>query len=74
MGERRLLTIPEAAEEIGLSRVVLWRLVKKGTLPSIAAGKDGRFHLIDADDLEKFRNTDRPQGWPKGRPRKPSAP
>lgn len=67
MGERRLLTIPEAAREIGMSRVVLWRHVQKGRLPSIPAG---RFRLIDADDLERFRATERPQGWPKGKPRK----
>lgn len=65
-----MLTIPQAADELGMSRVVLWRLVKKGTLPSIPAGKDGKFRLIDADDLAKFRATERRQGWPKGKPRK----
>jgi excisionase family DNA binding protein len=69
MKERRLLTIPQAADEIGMSRVVLWRLVKKGTLPSIEAG---RFRLIDASDLAKFQATERRQGWPKGKPRKPA--
>jgi excisionase family DNA binding protein len=71
MKERRLLTIPQAADEIGMSRVSLWRLVKKGALRSIPAG---RFRLIDADDLEKFQSEDRPAGWPKGKPRKPPTP
>jgi excisionase family DNA binding protein len=65
MKERRLLTIPEAADEIGISRVVLWRLVRKGTLPSIPAG---RFRLIDADDLAAFAAKDRKPG----RPRRPA--
>ena len=52
-----------------MSRVVLWRLVKKGALPSVEAG---RFRLIDAEDLAKFQATERPQGWPKGKPRKPA--
>jgi excisionase family DNA binding protein len=68
MGERRLLTIPEAADEIGMSRVVLWRLVKRGVVPSVPAG---RFRLIDADELAEFAKQDRPQGWPKGRKRRP---
>jgi predicted site-specific integrase-resolvase len=71
MEERRLLTIPQAADEIGMSRVVLWRLVRKGTIPSIPAG---RFRLIDADVLVRFQAKDRPQGWPKGKPRKPTPP
>jgi hypothetical protein len=71
MGERRLLTIPEAAREIGMSRVVLWRLVKRGVIPSESAG---RFHVIDAEKLAEFAKQDRPQGWPKGRKRRPTTP
>jgi hypothetical protein len=71
MGERRLLTIPEAAKEIGMSRVVLWRLVKRGVVPSEPAG---RFRVIDSEELAKFAEQDRPAGWPKGRPRKGPAP
>lgn len=67
MEGRRLLTIPEAAREIGMSRVVLWRHVKKGTIPSIGTEQ---VRLIDADDLAKFQAQERPAGWPKGRPRK----
>lgn len=69
MKERRLLTIPQAADEIGMSRVVLWRHVKKGRLASIPAGKDGRFRLIDSEELAKFKATERKAGWPEGRPR-----
>lgn len=63
VGEKRLLTIPEAARELGMSRVVVWRLVKRGTLPSIGTE---RVRLIDADVLECFRKKDRPTGRPPG--------
>lgn len=63
-----MLTIPEAAREIGMSRVVLWRHVRKGTLPSIGTE---RVRLIDSEELAKFQAAERRQGWPKGRPRKP---
>jgi predicted site-specific integrase-resolvase len=67
MEKRRLLTIPEAAKEIGMSRVVLWRHVKKGTLPSV--GTD-RVRLIDAAELARFHAQKRTPGWPLGRPRR----
>lgn len=66
-----MLTIPEAAREIGMSRVVLWRHVQKGTIPSIGTE---RVRLIDSEDLAAFQAKDRPQGWPKGRKRRPSDP
>lgn len=69
MEGRRLLTIPEAADEIGMSRVVLWRHVRNGRLPSKEAGP---YRLIDADDLARFRAEERKPGWPKGKPRKPA--
>lgn len=67
MEERRLLTIPEAAREIGMSRVVLWRHVKKGRIPSEQAGP---YVLIDAKDLAAFKAQERRPGWKAGRPRK----
>lgn len=68
MGERRLLTIPQAAREIGMSRVVLWRHVRKGNIPSEQAGP---YVLIDADDLAAFKAQERRPGWKPGRPRRP---
>ncbi len=65
MKEKRLLTIPEAAREIGMSRIVLWRHVKKGSIPTV--GTD-RVRLIDSEDLERFKAQKRRAG----RPRKPA--
>lgn len=70
MEERRLLTIPEAAREIGMTRAVLWRHVKSGRIPSI--GTD-RVRLIDAEALAAFQAVERKPGWPKGKPRRPRA-
>ena len=61
-----MLTIPQAAKEIGMSRVVLWRHVKKGHIPVEEAGP---YVLIDAEDLARFKAQDRKAGWPAGRPR-----
>ena len=65
-----MLTIPQAAAEIGMTRAVLWRHVKKGNLPSVQVGP---YRLIDADDLARFNAQERKPGWPKGKPRKPPA-
>jgi hypothetical protein len=71
MQERRLLTIPQAAREIGMSRFVLWRHVKHGHL---ATEKAGPHVLIDADELAKFRSQKRRPGRPKRRPADQPAP
>jgi predicted DNA-binding transcriptional regulator AlpA len=63
--EKRLLTIPQAAREIGMSRIVLWRHVKKGTIPSVGTE---RVRLIDADDLACFQRTKRRTGRPRKTP------
>lgn len=62
-----MLTIPQAAREIGMTRAVLWRHVKRGRIPTVDAGP---YQLIDADDLAVFKATERKPGWPAGRPRK----
>lgn len=70
MEKRRLLTIPEAAKELDLTRATVWKLVKSGKLPHSEVA--GRFKLIDWDALQVFKATKRDPGWPKGRPRKPA--
>lgn len=71
MEERELLTIPQAATRIGMTRAVLWRHVKKGRIPTVEAGP---YVLIDAEELAKFKATERKAGWPKGKPRRPRPP
>ncbi len=49
MSESKLLSIPEAASQIGLSRSSLYRAVNSGALPLVKIG--GR-SLIDPKDLD----------------------
>ncbi len=59
----KLITIAIAAEILGLSRIRISQLVATSR---IKAEKVGGIWLIDPDDLERFRQLDRPRGWPKG--------
>lgn len=65
-----MLTIPQAAREIGMTRAALWRHVKKGSIPVVDAGP---YQLIDAADPAAFQATERKPGWPKGKPRRPKS-
>lgn len=56
-----MLTIPEAAKEIGMARAVLWRHVKKGHLQTVKAGP---YELIDSEELERFKAQERKPGRP----------
>jgi hypothetical protein len=57
-----LLTIPDAAREIGMSRVVLWRHVRA---KHIASERYGKYTLIDSEELERFRQQERNPGRPR---------
>jgi excisionase family DNA binding protein len=56
----------EVAAELGVSKTVVWRQIRRGTLP---AEKFGRDWLIRHEDFERFRAIPRR----RGRPRKPPA-
>jgi excisionase family DNA binding protein len=60
-----ILTLPAAAESLGMSHVNLWRLVKAGRIPTVQIG---RVRGITRAELERFRALDRKPG----RPRKPA--
>lgn len=66
-----MLTIPEAAKELGLTRATVWKLVDSGKLPH--AEEAGRFKLIDWDELQAFKAKERRPGWPRGKSRKADA-
>jgi excisionase family DNA binding protein len=61
MEERELLTIPKAAERIGMTRAVLWRHVKAGRLPHV---KIGPYKLVDAAVLDEWAKVKREPGRP----------
>ena len=60
----RLLSIPEAAAHLGVSRIRVWQWVNAARLP---ATRLGNYWFIDFADLEKFEPRQR------GRPRKDRA-
>jgi excisionase family DNA binding protein len=67
--DEEILTLPAAAESLGLSHVTLWRLVKAGRLHAVQIG---RIRGITRSELERFRQLDRPIGRPRKTP--PAAP
>jgi excisionase family DNA binding protein len=48
------LTLTEAAERTGISRVTLWRMVKGGKLPVYASPRDRRAKLIKWAEMEEL--------------------
>lgn len=60
-----ILTLPAAADELGMAHVTLWRLARAGKIKTVDVG---RVRGVTRAELERFRNLDRPQG----RPRKPA--
>lgn len=71
MKERELLTIPQAALRIGMSRAVLWRHVKADHLKS---EQHGPHVLIDSDELARFNARERKPGRPRGSKNRPPVP
>jgi len=58
-GETKLISVIEAAEQLGVSRVRVNQLISKGRLPAL---KIGRSFVVRESDLELVR--DRPPGRP----------
>lgn len=49
---RLLLTVPEAAEALGIGVRTAWRLIERGDLPSVRVGRRSR--RVRHEDLEAF--------------------
>jgi excisionase family DNA binding protein len=47
--------IPEAAQELGISRQTLWRHVRRGHLPATKVGRDYAILRADLDAFEAQR-------------------
>ena len=62
------LTVPQAAEILGLSRQRVHALVKSGAIPATKIGRDW---LISQAELAAFRALPRKRGRPKGRGNRP---
>lgn len=64
----QMMTTQQAADELGVSRRRVTKLIADGRL---LATKVGRDYVIDRAHLDDVRVRDRKGGWPKGRPRDP---
>lgn len=64
MGDESEMVLSEAARELNLSHVSVWRFIQAGRLP---ARRVGPIWLVKRSDVEAFKIRERPIG----RPRKP---
>jgi excisionase family DNA binding protein len=71
MGERELLTIKQAAEDLGVSVMSVRRYIEAGRLTPY---KPGRELFFWSDELDRFKASRRPPGRPKGSKKPPPAP
>ncbi len=55
--ENEVLTVKEVAVYLRVSRVTVWRLCQRGTLPALRVGRNWRIHR---DDLLKLLNRPQP--------------
>ena len=58
--EDNMLSLSEAREYLGTSRMKIWRLVKEGVLPVFLDPLDKRKRLVRKSDVEKLRQPQRP--------------
>lgn len=63
------MTTQQAAEALGVHRSRVLHFIREG---KFAAIKHGRDWWIDPAEVARFKALERPQGWKKGKPRKPS--
>ena len=49
------LSMKEAQEYLGVSRMKMWRLVKQGIIPAYSDSLDRRKRLVRKEDIEKLR-------------------
>jgi len=62
MGDEKEMVLSEAARELSLSHVSVWRYIQAGRLP---ARKVGPIYVIKRTDLEAFKASRRKPGRPK---------
>jgi excisionase family DNA binding protein len=53
--QKEYLTLSEAAEYLGVSRVTLWRRIRDGALATYQAGASRREKLVRRQDLRELR-------------------
>jgi predicted DNA-binding protein (UPF0251 family) len=64
MAERELITLTQARERLGISRVTMTKLVKQGRFTVYENPLDTREKLVDAAEIAEFA---RPKPMPEGK-------
>ena len=60
---RLLLTIPEAAQVLGVSRSILYQLVQAGEVATIKIGRSRRVPIVALEQYVSARTTPSLEGW-----------
>jgi excisionase family DNA binding protein len=55
MSTDQYLGITEAADHLGVSRYTMWRLVRKGEIPTFVSPLNRRKKLVRRDDVEQLK-------------------
>jgi excisionase family DNA binding protein len=55
---QRLLTVPEVAERLRLSRGTIYKLVRTGVIPAVRLGDNGSSLRVKSDELEAWLEAD----------------
>ncbi len=50
----RLLTIPEVAEQLRLSKGTVYKLIRDGVVPAVQLGRSGASLRVKSDELERW--------------------
>lgn len=64
------MLVPQAAQELGVSRFTVWKYIDSQRLPAFRVGRDW---IIRRADLDTFKATRRRAGRPKATPPTPDA-
>jgi hypothetical protein len=67
MGANYIITVTDAAENLGCTKSYIQRLIRQKRLDAVLQNAPVRYYLIDPDSLEKSKSTPKNKG---GRPPK----
>ena len=64
VADHRLLTVREVADDVRVSTMTVYRLIKSGALPAIRVGKHFRIRTSDLEAYLESKSTRGGDAWP----------
>ena len=64
VADHRLLTVREVADDVRVSTMTVYRLIKSGALPAIRVGKHFRIRTSDLEEYLESKSTRGGDAWP----------